>query len=104
MTQRPTQPVREYTGLDYGENKRLNDAQKALPLPNNTPQTPTAAAVPQRQPVQRPNVFGPTQRPNEPLTAGAGLLPDDPIAHLRALYLKFPNEDLRRLIERASTR
>lgn len=112
MTARP-QPVREYTGLDYGENKRLNDAQKALPLPNNQPTS--GAASPQGQPVSRPNVFGPTERPNEALTAGAalgagppqrGMLPDDGLDALRAMVMNgFDTTGaVRRMLEREANR
>ena len=64
-------------------------------------------------PVNRPDVFGPTGRPNEPLTAGApagpggnrlGILPDDPVEFLRAVYLQYPSQGLRRLIETANER
>lgn len=53
----------------------------------------------------------PTARPNEPLTAGVDIGPgpgaapmsqptSDPlIKELRAVYLAFPNEDLRELLE-----
>jgi hypothetical protein len=46
-------------------------------------------------------VFGPTERPSEPLSAGlrAGpILPDDPDVLLRALYGIYPHPDILRLM------
>lgn len=109
MTSRE-QPVRAPTGLPYGEKQKLEQAQQAIPLPAQP--SPQGGGQQQgEQPVERPDVFAPTGRPSEPLTAGAAsgpgpqsleLLPPDPVAHLRALYQRFPHEDLRRLLERAS--
>jgi len=47
------QPVRAKSGQGYGERKRAEDAQRAVPLPQT------------RQPFARP-----TERPTEPITAG----------------------------------
>lgn len=67
-TQDNTQAVRRIPGMEYGEQKALVEQQQAAPLPK--------AGVPQAQP-QRPrrpmpniDVFGSTQRPSEPVTAG----------------------------------
>ena len=67
-TQDNTQAVRRIPGMEYGEQKELVEQQQAAPLPK--------AGVPQAQP-QRPrrpmpniDVFGSTQRPSEPVTAG----------------------------------
>jgi hypothetical protein len=61
-----TQAVRRIPGVDYGEQKALVEQQQAAPLPR--------AGVPQAQPTRRPmpnvDVFGATQRPTEPVTAG----------------------------------
>ncbi len=104
-----TQPVRVPTGGPQGQRQQLETAQQVIPLPDRqsgggplSPQTNGAV------PVERPDVFGATTRPGEPLTAGAaagpgpngiGMLPDDPIEFLRAIYLQFPSPGLRRLIE-----
>jgi len=59
-----TQAVRRIPGVDYGEQKQLTEQQQAAPLPKDT--------MPQAQPRPMPNidVFGATQRPTEPVTAG----------------------------------
>ena len=103
-----TQPVRAPSGGPQGQRKQLETAQKAIPLPEGSG-PPGGAAPPNGvAPVQRPDVFGATTRPGEPLTAGApagpgsngiGMLPDDPVEFLRAVYLQFPSPGLRRLIE-----
>ena len=67
-TQDNTQAVRRMPGVGYGEQKALVEQQQAAPLPK--------ASVPQAQP-QRPrrpmpqmDIFAPTSRPSEPVTAG----------------------------------
>jgi len=100
---------------EYGGVKALADAQKAVP----TGPSPTAAA-PQQQ-IQRPMpgangpLTRPTERPLEPITAGAnfgpgpnamqaGIIPTPPaqndvleqLAYLNSLY---PNRDLENLID-----
>jgi hypothetical protein len=62
-----TQAVRRIPGVDYGEQKELIEQQQAAPLPKNG--TPQAQARPTR-PMPNVDVFGGTQRINEPVTAG----------------------------------
>lgn len=59
-----TQAVRRIPGVEYGEQKELTEQQQAAPLPKDS--------MPQAQPRPMPNVdvFGATQRPTEPVTAG----------------------------------
>ena len=59
-----TQAVRRIPDVEYGEQKELVEQQQASPLPKDT--------MPQAQPRPMPNVdvFGATQRPTEPVTAG----------------------------------
>ena len=59
-----TQAVRRIPGVEYGEQKALTEQQQAAPLPKDS--------MPQAQPRPMPNVdvFGPTQRITEPVTAG----------------------------------
>ena len=107
MTQN-TQPVRVAPGGKYGARKALESQQSAIPLPDNVARLPAQPAV---APVARPDIFGPTQRPNEPVTAGAalgagpsnlGVLPDDPVELLRILNTMFPSPGLRAMLERMS--
>jgi hypothetical protein len=53
-----TQPVKEYTGLPYGENKSVNDLQGASSM----------AGDPFRSPLL--DLMSPSVRPDEPITAG----------------------------------
>ena len=64
-----TQAVRRIPGVEYGEQKQLTEQQQAAPLPKDT--------MPQAQPRPMPNidVFGATQRPTEPVTAGLDIGP-----------------------------
>ena len=64
-----TQAVRRIPGVEYGEQKALTEQQQAAPLPKDT--------MPQAQPRPMPNidVFGSTQRPTEPVTAGLDIGP-----------------------------
>ena len=69
------------TGLPYGESQALHQAQAALPIRNPTPQMATApntqppdlnqALTDARGMPQSPSLLTqPTQRPDEPITAG----------------------------------
>lgn len=82
------QPIQVPTGLPYGENQQLTQAQQAVPLgaapiaPANPPGVngggdPTAAlqAARQFQMPQNPPLERRTERPTEPVTAG---LPGQP--------------------------
>ena len=102
-----TQPVRAPSGGPQGQRQQLEGAQQAIPLPEGSgpqqaPGPPNGVA-----PVARPDVFGPTNRPGEPLTAGApagpgsngiGMLPEDFIQQMRAYQMQFPSPGLGRLI------
>jgi hypothetical protein len=115
-----------FTGQTYGEATQQTQAQRAVPT-GTTPvsaqaqqmaaQGPAsqARAVPGAQPLNRP-----TERPNEPLTAGAPfgpgpgpldskimpkMIPDsDVLDRLVALHNMFPNDQLRLLIQRMMER
>lgn len=103
-------------GQTYGEAGKQIAAQRAVPMAAS-PQP----VVAQPQPVAerpRPGQFGPldrpTDRPDEPVTAGApfgpgrmtqvggysGVRNSDPILdELRALYSAFPSEDLADMLD-----
>ena len=62
-----TQAVRRIPDMPYGEQKELVEQQQAAPLPKDS--------IPQAQPVARTpmpqvDVFGATEKANEPVTAG----------------------------------
>lgn len=94
------------TGLPYGQHQAMINSQHAVGLP-----------VAQNPAEQLVGLHEPTQRPNEPITAGmatgpgpgpeaVGLPPstggpgNNPLAdQLRALYLAYPSSDLAGLIE-----
>lgn len=71
----PQQVQAQMTGMNYGENKDFMDIQSSAPLaatPSVSGVSSQAARPTQQQ--QQPNpvpLFAPTQRPSEPVTAGA---------------------------------
>ena len=67
-TQDNTQAVRRIPGMEYGEQKALVEQQQAAPLPKAG--VPQAQPQPVRRPMPNIDVFGSTQRPSEPVTAG----------------------------------
>ena len=75
----PFQKIRELPDAAYGEAKEFNELQKQSPLAN-TPQqtTPAPSAGPQPNPMPLSSVIplgAPTQRPDEPVTAGVATGP-----------------------------
>ena len=106
------QPVRVPSGGAFGQAQELEDAQGAIPLPERrggSPdgQPPSPGGNNPIIPVNRLDVFGPTGRPGEPLTAGApagpgpgqiGMLPPDNLQKIRAIQMTYPSPGLRRLI------
>lgn len=94
-----TQPIRTATGQPYGVAGQQEALQQSQRLPLGPPVVPLSA---------------PTQRPNEPVTAGLmsgpgpgpeaipGSAPDpqgDLETYLRALYSKFPLEGIGEMLE-----
>lgn len=71
-------PVNAPTGMPYGENKKLRDSQKAVPVanpevPKPVPSMPVSESAP--APMNMPSqpvvpLSEPTQFPNEPITTG----------------------------------
>lgn len=91
-----TQPIRSHPAEFHGQRQQLAQQQQAAPM----------AAKP--HPLAG-NLFGGTERPGEPVTAGAsmgpGPGPQQPMNRSRdillAAYRIAPSESLRRLIERS---
>lgn len=111
----PTQSMQQMSANGvYGERKALAEMQSSAPMQGNTtPNIPTptvsAAAAP-AAPQPMTGLFEPTQRPDEPITAGMPFgdgsnyptaMPvqfDDTAAQIRAAYALYPNESLRMLL------
>lgn len=95
--------------MDYGDNKQINQQIQSAPMEpgqgGGGPRQGGGAAGPGPQ-----GIFGPTERPGEPMTAGvdAGpgegapqeLLAEDPYLMARALYQAAPSPQLERLMAR----
>jgi hypothetical protein len=115
-------PVKAATGQPYGVRKQQIEAQRAQPLP--AAPTPDFASLLQAaeafDPGERLPLDRPTERPDEPLTAGlpigAGPGPEaldlsnfprfteSPLNQLRAIYQRTGSEAIRELIEEMETR
>lgn len=97
-----TQPIRVPTGGDYGERQASTAQQQAAPLAAGGAPTGGGGVPPIASP-SPDGVFGPTERPNVPLTQGIGQrgAPPviDPTTMLQILYEKFPSPYLARLME-----
>lgn len=100
------QPVRTPGGQDYGDKAASVAQQQAAPMAAGgggaPPSGPAGAAGAGGSPLPPMDVFGPTERPDESVTAGldtAGLMnPDDPDMMLQLMYEQFPHPSLGRLI------
>ena len=86
------------TGLPYGENKKLMDAQSAVPMANPEmetvePQAPEES-TPMAQKVTPVPLTAPTQRPNENILTGATTTrqPDSDMQKLKSLQPIFEAE------------
>ena len=74
----PQQVQADMTGMPYGENQEFATLQSAAPM--SASPSATSPRVRQRQAAQAPSpvpLFSPTQRPDEPVTAGAPFGPGD---------------------------
>ena len=99
-------------GQTYGEAGAQMAAQRAVPM--GAPAAPAAPKAPTSTPGQYGPLDRPTERPNEPLTAGAPFGPgrmsqgnayigprnSDPILdELRALYATYPSDELADMLD-----
>lgn len=113
------QPVQAAAGQAYGERQAQEQAQRAVPLPAAPPvQTPPPSSAPGALPGSFGDFLRPTERPNEPLTAGLPVGPGpgpeavrvapnpqgDVEAQILALYRQSPNNDLLRLLRTVRAR
>ena len=94
------QPVRVAPGGPYGQRQALETQQQAAPLAVANPISCGGGGVTPSAPPAA-GVFGPTQRPGEPISTGLGggmIVPEDPDVLLRALWQVYPHPDIARLI------
>ena len=99
---RPTQPIRAATGQPLGQRQQVENAQRALPLPQVGGPAGASSPVPSPAgPPTPPNIWGPTDHPEQPIDAAPQLLPDDPVEFLRAIRMVHDSPALARLHERA---
>lgn len=98
------QPVRPTPAASYGDRAASIAQQQAAPMRSGGAQAPVGGP-PGAAPAPGPgmmDVFRPSDRPTEPLTAGVPVGPGSmgrpPLAtaadQLRALYSQFPDDDL----------
>lgn len=123
--------MRVAPGQQYGQRIAQERAQQAVPLAGATSPGPAAAPSPSAPPPSggMPTLLSgpppglltpldaPTQRPDEPITAGMDVGPgpgraalgqlggigEDVNAALRAIFSRYPNEDIRRVLEAVDT-
>ena len=94
-------PVSAPTGMPYGDNKALRDAQKAVPMAGTSSPTPPKTAAPDAlpgpsTPIPTVPLTAPTQRPTEPVTAGLpnGTSSND-VQNLKNSYLTYFEDAVR---------
>lgn len=101
----PTQPVRPIPAERHGERQASVDLQQSAPMVDATaPGAQPPAPMPPGAAAHDP--FGPSRRPNEPITAGArlgpGRMPDareDMRAFAAALYQEYGLDEFLDMIE-----
>lgn len=105
-------PHLERSGLGYGENKAVNEQQQAAPLsPAGTPGAGAGPSPRRALPIGEDGIFGGTDRPAEPMTAGVDwgegpgappgpILEEDHNMLLRAIVAQYPHPDIVRLLNR----
>ena len=99
------QPIRTATGQGYGEAKALTEQQQGAPMAAGAPGGAGGASpAPTGPEGVGAGIFGPTQRPGEPPTAGGQPLEDPVMANtdeaIRMLYSKFPHPNIERMLNK----
>lgn len=101
--------IQNASGGQYGQRAELTELAQGAPMAQAMPM-PTAMGTP---PVPTVGIFEPTQRPNEPITAGVDVgpgpgsealmtpvdAPDQLATFARAMYMANPSPQLRRIVE-----
>jgi hypothetical protein len=99
------QPIRVPTGGKYGEAKALREQQQAAPMSAGGSGGAPTANIPPPGGAPGAGMFGPSNRPAEPITAGAPQasagdpITQNPQAFLRVLATKFPHPAIQRLVD-----
>jgi hypothetical protein len=107
--------IQAATGQTYGEAGKQMAAQRAVPM-GGAPTDVAQTATPRPVPGTLGALTRPTERPSEPITAGApfgaGPSPmaagipmptgDQALEELKAIYAMYPNDDLADLIDSAT--
>ena len=107
--------IQNASGGQYGQRAELTQLAQGAPMAQAVPvlpgvPTPTGTGTP---PVPTVGIFEPTQRPNEPITAGVDVgpgpgsealmtpvdSPDQLATFARAMYMANPSPQLRRIVE-----
>jgi hypothetical protein len=99
-----SKPILSAPSAAYGERADREAQAAAAPITGSNGGGAPGGARPMAPPG---GMFDPTQRPGEPITAGAAIgpgagpqhIPPDPDEALWVIYEQFPNDDLRALIE-----
>jgi len=116
MSDIATQVAQAPKGAEYGEAEATLRRQQVQPVAGGATPTPSSgpspAPMPGMGPGEIPGLADPSSFPEEPLTAGLASGPGpgpealrsasfgpQELSVLRAVYLKYQNDDLRRLIE-----
>ena len=105
-------PVTTATNQQYGMRAAQRASQKAVPMSKSPTGEPSK--IVRIKPGSLTPLSAPTDRPNEPITAGANFGPgpnalqaniptgpsgDDTLDELRAIFALYPNTDLALLID-----
>jgi hypothetical protein len=87
------QPIRDPGGLAYGDGQELRSVQAAAPMSGMSPQAQAQQAPPNVPLAQMsPNLFDPTDYPQEPMTAGADFGPGPGSEMLRNPMAEGPTQ------------
>lgn len=105
----------QFKGQTYGEATQQRRRVQAVPTGTAPTQTQAQQAARRAQPAAPGSLTAPTARPLEPITAGAPFGPgvgpaaagipmmppagDNVIEELKAIYQRFPNDDLADLLD-----
>ena len=100
------QPMRVASGGAYGSRQAVESQQAAAPMHQATSGAPPPGAGPGA--AAPPSVFGPSDYPGEPITAGVNVgagpgapqvgQPDDPDLILQILWSIYPHPEIARLM------